>query len=406
MANNCRYDSGNGRKILWFINSSRLKIIFHSSPAGASQQSTNHMNTTHSLMRELEDAVTSDQPEKRLETLRRITGLFLQKADSLQDQQIAVFDDVLVHLIQRIEAKALVQLSTDLAAVDNAPINVIQHLARNDEIAVAGPVLSQSTRLTELDLIDIAKSKSQGHLLAISGRSSLSESVSDLLAERGNIEVSLVLAGNSGARLSEAGFSRLAKKAEKDEGLAERLGLRLDIPTQLLQQLLLRATDLVRSRLLATASPGNHDQIQRALAMIASEVGREAARPRDFTAAGNLVEKLNREGKLNEKALLGFAQERQNENMTACLALFCRIPAEVIEGAMNHANHAGLVIICKAAGVSWHALVAILKARFSHHSPSEEELDEAKKSFLILSQSAARRVVRFMNVRDMAAKTA
>ena len=364
------------------------------------------MNTTHSLVRELEDAVTSGQPEKRLETLRRVTELFLDEADRLNDQQIGVFDDVLVHLIQRIETKALIQLSKDLAPVDNAPINLIQHLARNDEITVAGPVLSQSTRLTELDLIDIARSKSQGHLLAISGRSSLTESISDVLVERGNIEVSLVLAGNSGARLSERGFSRLAKKAEKDAGLAERLGLRLDIPPQLLKQLLMRATDLVRSRLLATASPGHHDQIQRALATIAAEVGREAARPRDFTAAGTLVEKLNREGKLNERALLGFAQERQFENMTACLALFCGVPAEVIEGAMNHANHAGLVIICKAAGVSWQALAAILKARFSHHFPSDEELDEAKTSFLILSQSAARRAVRFMNVTDMATKTA
>ena len=87
------------------------------------------------------------------------------------------------------------------------------------------------------------------------------------------------LARNSGAHFSETGFATLVKKSESDEKLAEKLGLRLDIPLQLLRQLLARATDLVRSRLLAAATPENQEQIQRALASIANEVGREAAGP-------------------------------------------------------------------------------------------------------------------------------
>jgi len=113
----------------------------------------------------------SGDSEKRLETLRRITGVFLDQSDRLNEQQIAVFDDVLMHLIQRIESKALGCLSADLAPVNNAPINVVvQRLARDDQIAVAGPILSQSDRLTENDLVDIVKAKAQGHLLAISKR--------------------------------------------------------------------------------------------------------------------------------------------------------------------------------------------------------------------------------------------
>jgi hypothetical protein len=75
-----------------------------------------------SLLAELETAVKNGSPEKRVDTLRRVTSLFLEGSDRLNEQQISVFDDVLVHLIQRIESKALVQLSTSLAPVDNAPI--------------------------------------------------------------------------------------------------------------------------------------------------------------------------------------------------------------------------------------------------------------------------------------------
>ena len=174
---------------------------------------------------------------RKLRTLRRVTSLFLDKSSQLNEQQIGVFDDVLVHLIQRIETKALVQLSKHLAPVDNAPIETIRQLSRHDEIAIAGPVLIQSNRLSEGDLVNIAKDKSQGHLLAISGRVSLTEAVTDVLVERGDVQVHHTLARNAGAQFSEFGFASLVQKSSSDEGLAEKLGLRLDIPLELLRPL-------------------------------------------------------------------------------------------------------------------------------------------------------------------------
>jgi uncharacterized protein (DUF2336 family) len=78
----------------------------------------------------------------------------------LNDDQIAVFDDVLRKLIERIETRALVELSSRLAPIGNAPIETIRRLAWSDEIAVAGPVLSGSARLTTNDLVKIAATKS------------------------------------------------------------------------------------------------------------------------------------------------------------------------------------------------------------------------------------------------------
>ncbi len=287
--------------------------------------------SSHSLLAELEEAVKNGSPEKRVDMLRRVTGLFLGEADRLNEQQISVFDDVLVHLIQRIETKALGELSTSLAPVNNAPIELIRRLSWHDEITIAGPVLTQSSRLSDNDLIDIARSKGQGHLLAISGRASLSVGVTDVLVERGDTQVYHSLARNSGAQFSESGFVTLVKKSETDEKLAEKLGLRLDIPLQLLRQLLARATDLVRSRLLAAATPDNQEKIQRVLASIANEVGREAIAPRDFTQADSVVYELNRLGKLNEAVLVKFAKEREYEKMAATLALFCGAKSELIE---------------------------------------------------------------------------
>ena len=358
-----------------------------------------------SLIAELEVAVKNGTPERRVETLRRVTSLFLEGSDRLNEQQIGVFDDVLVHLIQRIESKALVQLSKSLAPVNNAPIEVIRSLSRHDEITIAGPVLAQSNRLSESDLVDIAKHRGQGHLLAISGRTSLSEAVTDVLVDRGNVEVHHTLARNSGAQFSESGFATLVKKSHIDEKLAEKLGLRLDIPLELLRQLLSRATNLVRSRLLASASPENREKIQSAIASIANEVGREAINPRDFVRADNMVLELNRRGKLNELVLVEFIAERKYEEMTSTLALLCGAKSNLIERLLKNVKHEGLVIACKAAKLSWPTVSLILKSRFNRHSVSEQELLEARDNFLELSQAAAQRTMRFMQVQDVAKKT-
>jgi uncharacterized protein (DUF2336 family) len=356
--------------------------------------------SSSSLMAELEVAVKIGTAEKRVETLRRVTNLFLGESDKLNEQQISVFDDVLVHLIQRIETKALVQLSSTLAPVDNAPIEVVRRLSQHDEITIAGPILTKSSRLSEQDLIKIAKSKGQGHLLAISGRSALTEGVTDVLVERGDAQVHHSLARNAGARFSEIGYATLVQKSETDETLAEKLGLRLDIPLQLLRRLLASATDLVRSRLLAAATPENHEQIQRALASIANEVGREATGLRDFKRADSVVLELNRRGKLTEAVLVKFVMERQYEEMTATLALFCGAKSSLIERLLKNVSHDGLIVACKAAKLNWPTLELILQARFSHHAVSEQELRDAKDAFLELSREAAQRSMRFMQVQD------
>src|SRR5512140_3021093 len=100
--------------------------------------------------------------------LRQVTDLFLHEAGRLSEEQIGVFDDVLVQLAARIETRTLTEISERLAPVANAPVELTLNLARHSEIGVAGPVLTDSSRLTTAQLVEIASTRSQEHLLAIS----------------------------------------------------------------------------------------------------------------------------------------------------------------------------------------------------------------------------------------------
>ena len=59
------------------------------------------------------------------------------------------------------------------------------------QIGVAGPVLARSDLLDNVTLVENARTKSQQHLLAISRRKALAETVTDVLVERGNRDVAL-----------------------------------------------------------------------------------------------------------------------------------------------------------------------------------------------------------------------
>ena len=124
--------------------------------------------TSESLLDELQTALAHGTVARRVETLRRVTDLFINGAVDYSDEQIALFDDVFQCLMHHIETSAKALLSNRLAPIDTAPPLTIRTLAFDDLIEVAAPVLSRSERLDDDALIETARSKSQAHLMAIS----------------------------------------------------------------------------------------------------------------------------------------------------------------------------------------------------------------------------------------------
>jgi uncharacterized protein (DUF2336 family) len=351
-----------------------------------------------SLIPELEDVIQHGSPERRMLALQRITALFLDGADRFNEDHVRVFDDVLSRLIEEIETKARAELSHRLAPVGNAPVEVVRQLAKDDDISVAGPMLAQSPRLADTDLIDIASTKSQAHLLAISNRSGIAEPVTDVLVRRGDREVVHSVAQNRDARLSEKSFSTLINKAEADGVLAETVALRPDIPPKQFQELLLKATEVVRQRLLASAKPETRAEIQRVLAKVSGEVATKSG-PRDYTAARASVEALRRQGKLNEGQLVDFAKAGRYEEMVVALALLCAVPIEVVDRLLGGERPDPVLILCKSAGWGWATAKAVITARPRTKGPSSHGLDNAYSNFERLSPATAQRVMRFWQAR-------
>src|SRR5262249_53931175 len=166
------------------------------------------MTAQLSLIDELERALAAGSDSQRNDMLSRITDLFVDGSQRYTEVQIGLFDEVFTKLSAAIEAKARAKLSHRLADVPNAPPGVVRALAFDDDIEVARPVLLNSDRLNEADLVANAQSKSQQHLAAIAQRKTLSEAVTDVLVTRGDHQVAHTVVRNKGARCARQATTR------------------------------------------------------------------------------------------------------------------------------------------------------------------------------------------------------
>jgi hypothetical protein len=352
-----------------------------------------------SLIDELETALSSGTSDQRIHTLARITDLFVIGAESYSAEQIDVFDDVMVKIAARIEAKSLARLSSRLAPMANAPKRTVKELAFNADIAVARPVLVGSERLDESDLVDSARTQSQEHLLAISERKSLSEAITDVLVERGDREVVRSVAVNTGARFSNAGFRRLVTRSTGDDVLATAVGSRRDIPRAHYLKLIERASASVREKLTAL-NPQAALAVKTAVAEVTGGIRSETREASvNYAEAKVLVEGLFRNRQLNEEAIHSFARERKFEQVVIALSLICDVEIDVVERAMLDPGAEVALILAKYANLSWTTAKAILLLQTAERGMSAQDLDQAMSNFSRLQPETARRVLGFYRTR-------
>lgn len=348
------------------------------------------MATELPLLKDLGDIVKHSSQDQRAEMLKRLTVFFADGAPNFTDEHLALFDEIFNRLITEIEIKARLELSARLARIGNAPRQTVRRLAHDDEIAVAAPVLQHSQQLEEPDLLDLAKSKGQQHLLAISGRCRLAEALTDVLVRRGDREVVRRVAGNFGAKLSRSGFLALIRKAEKDGILAEKVGQRSDIPEPMLRELFLQATVVVQRRLYATAPPQVRDKISRVLADISNE----------FNAANNTMAHpaenatFRKQTQLDGTALGRLASEGRYEEVVAALSVLCKIPTVTMNRVLANKRADPAIVLCKALGFGWVTARAITLLLTEGRGTSAQTLESKYRNFEKLSESGAQDVLR------------
>lgn len=358
------------------------------------------MTVATSLIPGLDDIVKRGDPRRRGEIASAIAALFFQDAAKLRPELVDLFDNLLIDLVPHAELASRVDLAERFSQLDNAPPHVVGQLARENEIMVAGPVLRRSPVLDDAALVEIARLKGQGHLLAMTERPILSTQITDVLVERGDRDVVRRAAGNAGAAFSPGGYSELIKRASQDGVLTLKIGQREDLSGEHLKELLNGTLDVIRRRLSSIVNPARQVEIKRAMTAI-----EEAALPsgprRDFSAAQRTVLALHRGGHLGESALLGFAKAHKYEESVATLSAMSGVRLTILDRLIAGDRYDPILILGRLLNLGWPTVRALILMWYGpNRMPADTDLEQARANFTRLMPTTAERVVNFWRNRQ------
>ncbi len=188
------------------------------------------------------------------------------------------------------------------------------------------------------------------------------------------------------------------EKSAGDDVLAEIVGSRNDISLALLRNLLQRATDAVKARILALQPPERRDEIEQVIARIAKSISRKTEH--DYSYAESRIESLEASGMLNEEALLTFVRRSQQDELIVALARLSSSPIKTIAPLLTGHRNDAVLLPCKAADLQWTTVEAILRDSLPNQKVSDEIISLARDDYAKLAKATAQRALRFMRVRE------
>ena len=320
-------------------------------------------------------------PDHRRALLHAVTDLFLVDADPSE----AVKEDysrIAHHSLEALEAGDRIDYAERVAASPTLPRTVATRLAGDDDVGVARLVLKLSPVLTDADLASIAVSHSQAHLVAIAERATLSETVTEVLVERGDARVLRTVSGNEGAAFSDTGISRLLERGGSDEQISANLQRRAErLPPDQAERIL-RITQAAAQASVATAQP----------------LARQA-RARRLEVRLLLADL--REGRTTiDEVLLTLAEQDRAFDLAQALGSVADIPsAQVLRALLQH-DVTGIAVACRAAGATQAGFAAILTLRARRLGLSAGRILTERVAYASVTPEISERAMRFLKVRS------
>lgn len=357
------------------------------------------MAQTNDLAR-LVELATETSSERRRDLLREVTDLFLTAPDDHNARENTHFGEIMGTIAFDLEQEIREELALKLASESSAPPDLIRKLA-HDDIAVARPVLEQSSVLDESDLLELAEQKGQSHLLALTKRQDITQALSSVLVKRGDDRVVGGLIENETAQMSRETMEAVMVRAQTNEDLHEPLAGREDLPKDLMEDLVKHVSAEIKEKILAQTNLVDSGQLEEALQGVQEKIKkqRSAEQPKGSSKPELLIEKLAKNKQLNERVLVKFVRSKKVPEFICGLAKLANIDIPTAKHAIFNKNHEGLAIVCKALNFDRSSFSIFVMATGPNNSRAIEDSYDMLRSYDRLTVETSQRILRFWRVR-------
>ncbi len=345
------------------------------------------MQDTRAYLRDLQRLTADKSIDNKDELLRRVTDLFFATADEQSSGDVSVFGSVMERIAYEVEIEARARLAERFSEAEHAPRRLVRRLAE-DDIEVARPILEKSPHLTDDDLVDIARSKGQEHLLAISGRDSLSPPITDVIVERGEPHVVSRVAANKGAKFSESGFKQLSRQAAEHGEVMQALTTRRDIPSNMLGEIKEAVTERMKVELARSNPELDPAEVERMVAEKTASIDLAA-----FQASNDRLARMKDAGRITERMLSDFARARRLPETVRCLSLLTGLNDKLVSHCLLKAHLCALGILCKANGFDNSTYAALIQIRSASDRLRGTAIAAAMRGYNSLPKATAERML-------------
>ena len=195
---------------------------------------------------DVERLLSDRSPEARAETVGKIAGSLTEREFSEAERKEAEA----IFRVLATDAEVLVRksLSETLKELPDLPHDIALSLA-SDIADVATPMLTFSDVLSDEDLMEIVSGQSESHQAAIASRATVSEAVSEKLAETGSEKVVATLMGNEGAQISEETFEKVLDEYGDSEKVNAPMAQRSALPITVAERLVSLVSEKLQNHL-------------------------------------------------------------------------------------------------------------------------------------------------------------
>jgi uncharacterized protein (DUF2336 family) len=339
---------------------------------------------SHSLV-ELAKQQTSNS---RADVLDAVSQLFVAGSAQHSPRELMLFSDIMMRLVDQVTEADRVALAERIAHTIETPRDLAVKLAY-DEAPIAAPILQFSPALTEADLVGIAGSVGQEHLLLIARRAHIAVNVTDVLVGRGELRVLDAAARNQTAQFSPAGFNRLGSRAKVEPLLGDALSQRVDLPVPLARSLLTVLEPEARRRMeLRLADTGERMSVLMDRAMRLVETAR--AEPGESRAEiRRLLVDLRSGHRRIDDTLDDLIFQRRTFDIAALLADFTGVPEAHASNAMHKINPSGIGAICRTVGVGEATFRRLSALRCDKLRLPETQIEQMVRDYMRLDTERA-----------------
>jgi len=351
------------------------------------------MQTALSCLMDIESLSHETSSEKRREVLHRVTDLFFLTSDQQEPGDITAFGNVMERIAYELEVEARAELSERISSVDKAPRQLIRRLAI-DDIAVAKPVLERSSVLSDDDLVQIAKSRGQTHLHAISRRPHIAIPVTDIIVQRGEAPVLHEVTRNEGAEFSDTGLQTLARKAQSDGELLTNLGARQDLPPALMQDIKHRVAEKIKAEMAGKYTESDFADLDQLVEKSARNINISNIRQTNI----KLQEKIKKD-EFGESDLVALAKANCLTETVQALSLLTGLDGRMVSHCLLKADIAAIGIICKANGFRSSTYLTLIRTRVGKDGLAARDVARAMREYDLMPPGNAKRTLRFLKLR-------